>query len=124
MKQFLLFMVVAFPMLVLAQPTLTFTPANGATTVSLTNDLTISASEGLKHIGGGTIDNASIDGLITLTNAAMTPFPFDASIDAPKRDITINITGSFQESTTYILTFNPVENGTGQATTTKVITFT
>lgn len=124
MKKFLLIALITLPALALAQPTLTFTPLDGATNVSTTSNLLIKASEGIKQIGGGTLDNTNIDDLITIVDTDMNEPVSDATIDPSKKDITITLATPLSDLTTYTLTFEPVENGAGDPTATQTITFT
>ncbi|MEO5599752.1 MAG: cytochrome b N-terminal domain-containing protein, partial [Cyclobacteriaceae bacterium] len=124
MKQFLLLIFIALPTFLLAQPTLTFNPANGASGVSVTGNLTITANEAMEHIGGSDIDDTSVDGLISLMDAGLNAVPFNAAIDGPDKVITINPNSDLLENTIYTLTLSPVQNNSNQATTTKIISFT
>ena len=124
MKKLLLLAFIALPTLLLAQPTLTFTPVDGATNVSTTNNLTINSTEGLRTAAGVNLDNTNVDALISLVDGSMTPVAFDATVNGPRDVITINPTTALAELTTYTLTLQPVENNSGEETTTQVITFT
>src|SRR5687767_5707479 len=114
MKRFLLFTFIALPTFLLAQPTLTFTPANGATNVSTATNLVIDSNEGLRKADGTSIDPTNVATLITLQDEFMNNVPFNATIDGPKRQITITPSSALVESTTFILVLQPVENSTGQ----------
>lgn len=124
MKQFLLIIIIALPSLMLAQPTLTFSPINGATNVSTIVIPTIGSNEGLKTTAGVNLDDDNVDDLITLVDGSSNPVGFDAEVDGPRTTITITLDAPLQELTTYTLTLQPVEGNGGQETTTKVITFT
>ena len=124
MKQLLLFALFAIPTLLLAQPTLTFSPADGATDVSTTSDLTITSNQGLKLTDGTNLDDDNVDALISLVDADLNPVLFEASESSGRTVITINPTGTLLELMTYTLTLQPVEGNGGQETETQVITFT
>ena len=124
MKRFLLLAFIALPTFLLAQPTLTFTPANGATNVSTTANLVVDSNERLKNNGGGDINSTNVSAYISLVDNAMNPVGFSATVHPSGTQITIDPTSTLAEGTTFTLTLQPVYNSTGQATTTKVISFT
>lgn len=125
MKQFLLITLIALPSLLLAQPTLTFTPLNGATNVSTTADLIIDSDEALKLTDGTTnLTSTNVDALIDLIEDGTLAVGFDAVVDGPRKKITITPDNPLQELTTYTLILQPVQGGSGQNTTTQTITFT
>lgn len=124
MKKFLLVSLVAFPSLLLAQPTLTFTPVNGATNVSTTADIIIDSDEALLNQDGSAIDNTNVGNLITLTDDNANSIPFVATISGNKKTITVNPSSTLAELTTFTLTLARVENSAGAETTPQTITFT
>ena len=123
MKHFLFVYLLALPSMLLAQPTLTFNPANGATDVPVGNTLTIQSDQALSTTSGVNLDDTNVDAFITLVDGNMDPVPFDAVIDGPRTEITITPVTPLAELTNYTLTFQPVENNAGQETSLKTITF-
>ncbi|HEU5147923.1 MAG TPA: hypothetical protein VFT90_14455, partial [Chryseosolibacter sp.] len=123
MKTFLLFAFIALPTFLLAQPTLTFNPADGATGVSTTNNLIINSNEKLKTTVGDNVDNTNVESLITLVDETMTNVPFTATINGGGTQITID-PGTLAELTTYTLTLQRIEGNGGQETGPTAITFT
>ena len=61
MKKFLLSAFILLPALALAQPSLTFTPSNGATNVSTTDDLLIVSDEALNLLDGTDLSDSNVD---------------------------------------------------------------
>lgn len=123
MKQFLLVYLIALPSLLLAQPTLTFSPANGAADVPIADPLTITSNEGLKTTAGVNLDNNNVDALISLVDGNSNPVAFDATVNGPRTLITITPSAPLQQLTSYTLTLQPVEGNGGQETTIRTITF-
>ena len=66
MKQFLLVYLIALPSILLAQPTLTFDPADGETDVPVGNNLTSDSDDPLETVAGVDLDDDNVDALITL----------------------------------------------------------
>ncbi len=122
MKQFLLITVLALPTFLLAQPTLTFNPADGATGVSVSNNLTITSDVNILNADGSAITDTNVDNLITLEDDLGNPVAFDATISG--KTITVNPTSNLAEKTIYTLTIQPIENTGGQETTVQSISFT
>lgn len=124
MKKYFLSVVLLFPFLfAYAQPVPTFSPVNGATGVSLSNNLTVTFDVAIRAIDDSNFNNTSIDGVVSLMNGA-TPVAFDASISGGDKIITIDPTSNLSEETTYTLTISSVENSSNAATGTLQITFT
>jgi len=124
MKKFLLFILIALPAFAWAQPTLTFTPADGATNVSTTGVLSIQSSAGLKNTDASAITDSNVDALITLIDANMNVVVFDATIDASNKNITITPNSPLADLTVFTLTLEPVEDGAGNETALQTISFT
>jgi hypothetical protein len=124
MKNVLLICLLGLPSVLLAQaPVLTFTPSNGATNVSISNNLTIGSDINIKNADGSAISDANVDDLITLEDNLGNSVLFDATISG--KTITVNPGSNLAESTTYTLTLQPVESAsTGDETTVKIISFT
>ena len=91
MKRFLLFIFIALPTFLWAQPALIFTPADGATNISTAATLIIDSDQALRRIDDSNLDDANVDALITLVDNTMTSIPFDAVIDGPRKKITITL---------------------------------
>ena len=72
MKHFLFVYLLALPSMLLAQPTLTFNPATGATNVPVGTTLTISSDDPLNTTSGNPLTDADLAGLITLQDEGVT----------------------------------------------------
>lgn len=123
MRHLLLFALIAVPAVIWAQPMLTFNPADGATNVSTTGNLTITSNEALNTTAGVNLDDDNVDALVTLLSGGV-PVPFDATVNGPQEVITVNPTDPLEDLTTYTLTLQPVENNDGEATSVQSVTFT
>ena len=92
-------------------PTATFSPANGATSVSNSSNITITFDEAVRLTDNSAITDANVDALITLkdTNINGTDIGFDATISG--QVITINPTSDFtSEQVVYVAIGATVED--------------
>lgn len=107
-------------------PTVTFTPSNGVTDWTVNKALTISFNEAIRNIDNSQITDANVASLITLkqTNSSGSNIGFTASINAGKTLITITPTSTYGANQLVYLALAPVEDSSGNATTTQSITFT
>lgn len=124
MKKYFLLIVLLYPLLAFAQPVATFNPANGASAVSISNDLTVTFDVAIRAIDNTGFNNTSIDAVVTLVDGSATAVPFNATIGSGDKVITIDPTSNLAEETSYTLTIASVENSSDQATGTLQITFT
>jgi hypothetical protein len=107
-------------------PTVSFSPANGATGVAISDNIIITFSEAVRNIDNTVLTNSNIDSLITLklTNANGANITFDATIDANMKVITINpISNLFYSQAVYVAIGATLEDSADNAITTNA-TFT
>ena len=81
-------------------PVVTFNPADGATNVSVSSNITISFDEAVRNLDDSVLTDSNVDALITLkdTDGSGADIPFNATIDLAKQVITINPTSNFASS--------------------------
>jgi len=106
--------------------TVTFSPANGATGVAISDNIIITFSEAVRNIDNTVLTDSNIDSLITLklTNAIGANITFDATIDANMKVITINpISNLFYSQAVYVAIGSTVEDSADNAITANA-TFT
>ena len=106
-------------------PTLTFSPANGATGVASDANIMITFSEAVRLLDDSALSDTNVDALITLkdTNSSGSDIAFDATISG--NVITINPTGDFSsEQTVYVAIGATVEDSYDNAITASSATFT
>ena len=79
---------------------MTFSPANGANSVAINSNITITFSEAVRKIDNTMLTDSNIDNLITLklNNASGSNINFDATINTDKTVITINPTSNLPNS--------------------------
>jgi hypothetical protein len=127
MKQILLFAFLLLSIKALAQPTITFTPLNGTSGVSISNNLTISFSAPVRNIDDSNISSSNVDALIQLrlNDEFGSSVGFDATINGDDDVITIEPSSNLDEGQVYYLSIASVENNSNQATApVSFITFT
>src|SRR5690606_25108891 len=124
MKQLLLILIIGLPSLALAQPSLTFNPANGAVNVSTTDDLIITSDKALNLTNGDDLTDGNAASFVDLRNESNNPVLFTANESMGRRRITINPTGALLENHTYTLTVVAVEDDDGTEIPSQQITFT
>ena len=75
-------------------PNITFSPLNGSIGVALNTNITLTFNEPIRHVDNNEITDSSVDALLRLKTPihSGTDIPFDATIDADKKVITINPT--------------------------------
>ena len=104
-------------------PTVTFSPANGATGVAISDNIIITFSESVRNIDNTVLTDSNIDSLITLklTNANGANganIAFDATIDANMKVITINpISNLFYSQAVYVAIGATLEDSADNAIT-------
>ena len=80
-------------------PTVAFDPADGVTDVLVSKTITLTFSEAIRQADAtnSALDNTNVDGHITLKedDASGADIPFDATIDAAKKVITVDPTNDF-----------------------------
>ena len=106
---------------------MTFSPANGATVVPISNNITITFSEAVRNVDNTVLTDSNIDSLITLklTNAIGANITFDATIDANMKVITINpISNLFYSQAVYVAIGSTVEDAADNSITSANATFT
>ena len=105
-------------------PTLTFSPADGATGVAADANITITFNEAVRLIDDSALSDTNVDALITLkdTNSSGSNIAFDATVSG--NVITINPTNEFSsEQTVYVGISATVEDSSDNATTASNATF-
>ncbi|MDP7436180.1 MAG: Ig-like domain-containing protein, partial [Candidatus Marinimicrobia bacterium] len=108
-------------------PTVTFSPINGATSVSQNGNITITFSEAVRNVDNTVLTDANVDALITLkkTDVNGAAIVFDATIDADKKVITINPASDFANSqVVYAAIGSTVEDAANNAIIATSVTFT
>ena len=106
-------------------PTVTFSPANDATDVSSSSDITLTFDEAIRNINNTALSNENVDALITLknTDASGDNIAFDATING--NVITINPTSDFSSAQeVYVAIGATVEDAADNAITPASATFT
>ena len=106
-------------------PTVTFSPADGATGVAISSNITITFDEAVRKTDDMPLTNSNIDSLITLYDFSGADIDFDATIDANKKVITIDPTYYLTYSqTVYVAISASVEDSSGNPITASSATFT
>ena len=109
-------------------PTVTFSPADGATDVATNSNITLTFSEAIRLVSDGNINNGNVDGLVTLkdTNASGSDLGFNATINNDKTIITISPDSNFtSEQVIYVaIKNNVVEDSSDNAVGLNFVTFT
>ena len=108
-------------------PVVAFSPANLATNVSVDTDIYISFDEEIRLIDNSDINNINVDNLITLkdTNSSGTDIPFDATINANNKLITIDLTNDLSsEQIVYVGIGSTVEDSYDNAISNSFAIFT
>ena len=104
---------------------MTFSPANGATGVAISSNITITFDEAVRNTDDTPLTDSNIDSLITLNDASGADIDFDATIDANKKVITIDPTSNLSYSqTVYVAIGATVEDSSGNSITASYATFT
>ncbi|MBT3479448.1 MAG: T9SS type A sorting domain-containing protein [Candidatus Marinimicrobia bacterium] len=99
-------------------PTVTFSPVNGATSVSLSANVLISFNEAIRNTDNSVLTDSNVDGLITLKldNSSGADIGFDATINSAKTLITVTPSSNFSSSQTiYVAIGSTVEDGADNA---------
>ena len=105
-------------------PTLTFSPANGATGVAANSNITVTASEAIRLIDNSVLSDTNVDALITLkvANSSGADIPFDATISS--NVITIDPTNHFSTlQQVYVAIGTTIEDNSDNAITGSNTTF-
>ncbi|SVC39681.1 uncharacterized protein METZ01_LOCUS292535, partial [marine metagenome] len=106
-------------------PTVTFSPADGATGVAISSNITITFDEAVRNTDDTPLTDSNIDSLITLKDTYGYDIDFDATIDANKKVITIDPTSNLSYSqTVYVAISASVEDSSGNPITASSATFT
>ena len=107
--------------------TVSFSPANGLTGVTISDNIIITFSEAVRNIDNTVLTDSNIDSLITLklTNASGANITFDAPIDANMKVITIDPTSNLPNSqAVYVAIGATVEDSADHVITAANATFT
>ena len=107
-------------------PTVSFSPANGATGVAISDNIIITFSEAVRNIDNTVLTDSNIDSLITLklTNASGNNINFDATINGDKTVITINPTSNLPNSQDVYVALDATVEDSADNTITANATFT
>ena len=108
-----------------AAPTLTFSPANGATAVANSGNITLTFNEAVRLLNNSALSNTNVDALITVkdTNSSGSNIAFDATVSG--QVITINPTSDFSsEQVIYVAIGTTVEDAANNAISAASATFT
>ena len=108
-------------------PTVTFSPANAATAVVVSANITITFNEAVKLADGTILENSDLASIITLkqTNSSGTDIPFTATINAAKKVITIDPTSNLTANTVYYVAISAgVEDTFGNTISATNVSFT
>ena len=107
-------------------PTVSISPDDGASDVSVGTEVTITFSEAIRNIDDSDIDNTNVGSLLTFkeTDASGADVAFSAEINSAKTIITLNPSSTLTESQTYYVAVTPVEDSAGNASTPTTATFT
>jgi methionine-rich copper-binding protein CopC len=109
-------------------PTTTFSPADSATNVAVSANITITFNEAVKLATNGTIlENSNLASIITLkqTSSSGTDIPFTATINAAKKVITIDPTSNLTANTVYYVAISAgVEDTFGNEISLTSVSFT
>ncbi len=107
-----------------APASITFDPVNGAIDFPTEADLHIDFSVPVYMVGGQAITNANVASLITLKEVDGDDFPFTATINDDKTQITVSPVGLLDKQTTYYFAVADVETASGTLTPGTSVTFT
>ena len=108
-----------------SEPTVAFSPADGATVVAISSNITITFDEAVRNTDDTPLTDSNIDSLITLNDASGADIAFDATIDANKKVITIDPTSNLSYSqTVYVFIGATIEDSSGNPITASYATFT
>lgn len=107
-------------------PTVTFSPADGATDIATNIPITITFDKPVQNIDNSAITNANLASLLTFktTDAAGTDVPFTATINIGKTAITIVPGATLTNNQAYYVNIDPVESTVGAASVATSATFT
>ena len=108
-------------------PTITFSPADLATSIAKDSNITLTFSEAIRNTDNSEITNSNVGSLVTLkaTNSSGNDIAFNASIDSAKSVITINPSSDFSsEQVIYIAIGATVEDLYDNVITASSISFT
>ena len=93
--------------------------------VAISSNITITFDEAMRNTDDTPLTDSNIDSLITLNDVTGDYIPFDATIDANKKVITIDPTYNLSYSqTVYVAISASVEDSSGNPITASSATFT
>jgi len=118
---------VTFTVLDTESPTITFSPTNGETDVTVSSNITLTFNEAIRNTNNTVLTNTNVDSLITLKNSDEDGdnISFNATINSDKKIITINPNSNFSsEQVVYVAIGTTVEDSSDNAITAESITFT
>ena len=112
--------------LCLAQPTVSFSPSDGATDVNVNTVIVIDFDEAIRNVDDSEIDDDNVESLISLKtdNVFGTDVPFTATINAGKTSITLTPGAPLDNDQVYYVSITSIENSADVATGLQAITFT
>ncbi|WP_435095760.1 Ig-like domain-containing protein [Candidatus Pelagibacter bacterium nBUS_27] len=108
-------------------PTITFSPTNGETDVTVSSNITLTFNEAIRNTNNTVLTDTNVDSLITLKNSDEDGdnISFNATINSDKKIITINPDSNFSsEQVVYVAIGTTVEDSSDNAITAQSITFT
>ncbi|MCS5593582.1 MAG: BspA family leucine-rich repeat surface protein, partial [Porticoccaceae bacterium] len=108
-------------------PTITFSPADSATGVAVTSNITLTFNEAIRNTDDSALTSSTVGSLITLknTNSSGSDINFVATIDEALKVITINPNSDFSsEQVVYVAIEASVEDFFGNAISASSTTFT
>jgi hypothetical protein len=116
-----------FTIKIVAAPTVSFSPANGATKVALDVNITLTFNKAIRLLDDSTITNINVDDLVILRKDDENgeDVVFDAIINGAKTVITINPVSDLESNQKYYTAIKPeVEDASDNAVEEASITFT
>jgi len=109
---------------VTSAPIATFNPANGATSVPIASNITITFDEKVRNIDNSAITTPSSLIVLKETDALGAAVPFTATLDATNKIFTIDPVSDLTNFQQYYVAISPVEDSINFATTLQEATFT
>lgn len=103
-------------------PTFTFSPIGGAVDIGVSQNIILTADEGIQNTDGSALNNGNIAAVLTLkeTNSGGANIPFTATIDGTKTIITITPTSGYGGNQLVYVAINNVEDVTGNEVTVAI----
>jgi hypothetical protein len=107
-------------------PVASIIPSNSSIDVTINSTPTITFDEAILKTDASAVTNTDLSTLITFkkTDASGADVPFSATIDAAKKVITVTPSANLDNSQLFYLAVGPVEDGFGNHSVLKSVTFT